>query len=30
MISKADRLSQIRELKNFEAWAKQVWYWRTH
>ena len=25
-----DRASQIREIKNFEAWAKQIWYWRTH
>ena len=25
-----ERASQIRELKNFEAWAKQIWYWRTH
>lgn len=25
-----DRASQIRELRNFEAWAKQIWYWRTH
>ena len=26
----ADKVSQIRELKNYEAWAKQIWYWRTH
>ena len=25
-----DRASQIRELRNFEAWSKQIWYWRTH
>ena len=25
-----DRASQIREIKNFEAWAKQIWFWRTH
>lgn len=25
-----DKVAQIRELKNFEAWAKQIWYWRTH
>ena len=25
-----DKASQIRELKNYEAWAKQIWYWRTH
>ena len=25
-----DRAAQIRELRNFEAWAKQIWYWRTH
>ena len=26
----ADKASQIREIKNYEAWAKQIWYWRTH
>ena len=26
----ADKASQIRELKNFAAWQKQIWYWRTH
>lgn len=26
----ADRVALIRELKNFEAWSKQIWYWRTH
>lgn len=26
----ADKVSQIRELRNYEAWAKQIWYWRTH
>ena len=25
-----DKASQIRELKNYEAWQKQIWYWRTH
>jgi len=25
-----DKAAQIRELKNYEAWAKQIWYWRTH
>lgn len=25
-----DKVSQIRELKNYQAWAKQIWYWRTH
>jgi len=30
MITQADRLSQISELKNYEAWTKQIWYWRTH
>ena len=25
-----DKASMIRELKNFEAWRKQIWYWRTH
>ena len=25
-----DKASQIRELKNNEAWAKQIWFWRTH
>ena len=25
-----DRASQIREIKNYDAWAKQIWYWRTH
>lgn len=25
-----DKASLIRELKNFEAWKKQIWYWRTH
>ena len=25
-----DRASQIRDIKNFDAWAKQIWYWRTH
>ena len=24
------QLSQIRELRNYDAWAKQIWYWRTH
>ena len=26
----ADRAAQIRELKNYAAWQKQIWYWRTH
>ena len=26
----ADKASQIRELKNYEAWRKQIWFWRTH
>ena len=26
----ADRALQVREIKNYEAWAKQIWYWRTH
>lgn len=26
----ADKASQIRELKNYDAWAMQIWYWRTH
>ena len=26
----ADRAGMIREVKNYEAWAKQIWYWRTH
>ena len=25
-----DKASQIRELKNYEAWQKQIWFWRTH
>ena len=25
-----DKASMIRELKNYEAWKKQIWYWRTH
>lgn len=25
-----EKAAQIRELKNYEAWAKQIWYWRTH
>lgn len=25
-----DKASQIRELKNYEAWRKQIWFWRTH
>lgn len=29
-MTNADRASQIREIRNFEAWAKQIWYWRTH
>ena len=29
-MTNAERAAQIRELRNFEAWAKQIWYWRTH
>ena len=29
-MASADRALQIREIKNYEAWAKQIWYWRTH
>ena len=25
-----DKVSMIRELKNYVAWQKQIWYWRTH
>ena len=25
-----DKVTQIRELKNYEAWRKQIWFWRTH
>lgn len=25
-----DKAYQIREIKNYEAWAKQIWYYRTH
>lgn len=25
-----DRAAMIREIKNYEAWQKQIWYWRTH
>ena len=25
-----DKASQIRELKNYAAWQKQIWFWRTH
>ena len=25
-----DKASQIRELKNYIAWQKQIWFWRTH
>lgn len=24
------RLSQVKEIRNYEAWARQIWYWRTH
>lgn len=24
------RITQVRELKNFELWEEQIWYWRTH
>lgn len=26
----ANKASQIRELKNIDAWARQINYWRTH
>lgn len=26
----SDRAAMIREIKNYEAWKKQIWYWRTH
>lgn len=29
-MASVDKASQIRELKNYEAWQKQIWYWRTH
>jgi len=29
-MASTDKASQVRELKNFEAWSKQIWYWRTH
>lgn len=25
-----EKASQIREIRNYDAWAKQIWYWRTH
>ena len=25
-----DKSSMVRDIKNYEAWAKQIWYWRTH
>lgn len=25
-----EKAAQIRELKNYAAWSKQIWYWRTH
>lgn len=25
-----NKASQIREIKNIELWAEQIWYWRTH
>ena len=25
-----EKASQIRELRNYDAWSKQIWYWRTH
>ena len=25
-----EKAALIREIKNYEAWAKQIWYWRTH
>lgn len=29
-MASAEKASQIRELRNYEAWAKQIWFWRTH
>lgn len=29
-MASVSKVSQIREIKNYEAWAKQIWYWRTH
>ena len=26
----AEKASQIRELRNFAGWVRQIWYWRTH
>ena len=25
-----DKSSMVRDIKNYEEWAKQIWYWRTH
>ena len=25
-----EKASQIRDIRNYEAWAKQIWFWRTH
>lgn len=25
-----EKASQIREIRNYDAWAKQIWFWRTH
>lgn len=29
-MASVSKVSQIREIKNYEAWAKQIWFWRTH
>lgn len=29
-MANVEKASQIREIKNYEAWAKQIWFWRTH
>ena len=29
-MANVEKASQIREIKNYEAWVKQIWYWRTH
>lgn len=26
----AEKAMLIRDIKNYEAWRKQIWYWRTH
>lgn len=29
-MANSDKAAQIREIKNFDTWAEQIWYWRTH